>query len=383
MAEVKTSTNLIDDEDMAKIVHMLKDEDISGWFGNNTGGPYLQEFQRKFAQYCTAKYAFGVSSGSASIYVALKACGVGHGDVVAVPAYTHVGSVAPIVLAGATPLFVDVDDFGNIDPQDLNEAIYVVTRVRGVKAVVVVHQLGVPCEIDAIREVAQKHHLWVIEDASHALGAEYKGKRCGVLGDIGCFSIGGGRTKTIGTGEGGMVVTNNDELAEKVQNIRNHGDRVTDAPYFCFNFRMCDLNALVGLAQISSLDFLNDWQIENATYLTEQLPDCLNARMPPSHVKSTWYIVGCDFTKGKVARDSFLQEVYARGFRGGMPRKNVSPGYSKLVSDIAVYKPYQRSLPNSEKIRDQSVWIDYHRYPRTKEEIDALMNCFAEVLGVL
>ena len=138
------------------------------------------------------------------------------GDRVVVPSYTHVGSVAPILLAGAKPIFADVDINGTIDPNLIDWT--------GAKALIAVHMLGMPCNMDLIKK---NFGGYIIEDASHALGSEYKGKKCGSLGNVGAFSVGGGRTKTIGCGEGGMVTTDNAEIAEKVKNIRNHGDRAS------------------------------------------------------------------------------------------------------------------------------------------------------------
>lgn len=365
---------MLSDAELAPIIDLLKNKDISGWFKSHDGGPYLREFQKKFAALCGTKYAFGVSSGNAAIYVGLRACGVDRGDWVAVPTYTHIGSVAPIALAGAKPLFVDVDKYGNIDPRDLKRSM----ENKKVKAIVVVHQLGQPCEMDEIKNIAPDIHI--VEDASHALGAEYKGEKAGSLGSAGCFSIGGGRTKTVGTGEGGMVTVNDDELAERCKNIRNHGDRSTDVSYLCFNFRMSDLNAAVGLAQIDRVPEFNNWQIENAKYITENLPDCLTVPEPPPHIKSVRYIIGCYFhpDKAGMTRDQFLRQVKDTGFEGGVPRKNIGGGYAKLISDVRFYQKYRKRhrFPMAERIRDEAVWIDYHRYPRTKGEIDELMKVF-------
>jgi len=366
--------SVFSDADLFAITELLKG-DFSGWFKSNDGGAYLRELERKFAGFLGAKHAVAVSSGSAAIYIALKAVGVGRDDYVAVPSYTHIGSVAPIILAGAKPLFVDVDQYGNLSPEDLRTVV----SVLNVKAVIVVHQLGLPCEMDQIKEVSDG--AFIIEDASHALGAEYKGMKAGVLTDVGCFSIGGGRTKTIGTGEGGMIVVNDDKLAERCKNMRNHGDRVTDCDYFCFNFRMSELNALVGLLQMDKLQFLIDWQIKNAKYLIANLPEYLEVPAPPSYVKTIYYIVGCHFsqTRAGMSRDDFLKKVIEKGYEGGIPRKNVGRGYAKLISDVKFYTRYHRSLPMSEKLRDEAVWIDWHRYPRTKDEIDELLNAFREI----
>lgn len=364
------------------VVKQLKGKDISGWFGNATGGTFLQDFQTKFAEYCGVKHGVAVSSGSASIYVALRACGVDKGDYVAVPAYTHIGSVAPIVLAGAKPLFIDSDKYGNLSPSDLEKATQ---DKQNVKAAVCVHLLGVPCEMQRIKNVLENHtnKVYIIEDASHALGSEYKGKRCGSLGDIGCFSIGGGRTKTIGTGEGGIIVTDNDDLAEKCRNIRNHGDRYTDVDYFCFNFRMSELNAVVGLSQMRKLETLVEWQIKKAEYLLAKLQSFLSVPEPPAHVKTTRYLLGCEYKGKRLSRDEFFsrlaEALNKKGIENGVPRKNVSKGQTKLISQVKYYQKFKRVCPSAQSLMEKSIWIDWHRYPRTEEEIDQLIETMEEV----
>lgn len=354
-------------------------EDISGWFKNNQGGAYLRTFENEFAEFLGAKHAIAVSSGSAALYVALKACGIRFGDRIAVPTYTHVGSVAPIILAGATPIFIDVDEHGNISPQDLlakADQYYF-------GAIIIVHQLGTPCKMREITEAAKFSSFgnkFIIEDASHALGSAYGGEPCGLLGNIGCFSIGGGRTKTIGTGEGGMIVTDNDNLAEKCRNVRNHGDRSFDVDYFCFNFRMSDLNAAVGLMHMDKLASLINWQIRKAGYLKSNLPRYLEVPPLPPNIWSCQYLVGCHFNQEKagMTRDAFLRLM--KPFQVG-PRKYVGGGYSRLISDVKYYSNFARgqTFPMSEKLRDESVWIDWHRYPRTNEEIDVLLEKLKEI----
>jgi perosamine synthetase len=361
-------------QDLNEVFELLKSHDISGWFHSHDGGPILREFQKQFADFLGVKYAFACSSGNAAIYIALKAVGIGFGKVVAVPAYTHIGSVAPIILAGGMPYFVDVDFYGNFKVEDLEN--------KSFDAVIPVHQLGNICEMDSI-----KNNIFgavIIEDASHALGSKYYGKYAGTLGDIGCFSIGGGRTKIIGTGEGGMIVTNDDKYAEKIKNIRNHGDRITDVDYLCFNFRMSDLNAAVGYVEMKKIEKYIKWQKLHALVLTNKLPKYLAPIPVPAACESNRYLIGCIFQEKEagMTRDEWLKRIRDLGFEGGVPRKNVGPGYSKLVCDIKFYRKYKnRELPNSVFMRDNSVWIDWHRYPRTVPEIDQLIEAFNKAIS--
>jgi dTDP-4-amino-4,6-dideoxygalactose transaminase len=234
---------------------------------------------------------------------------------------------------------------------------------------------------EVVNDYSEK--VFIIEDASHALGSEYKGKRCGSLGDIGCFSIGGGRTKTIGTGEGGMIVVNDDDLAEKCRNIRNHGDRYTDVDYLCFNFRMSELNATVGLSQMPKLDMLVDWQIKKAEYLLAKLPSFLTVPEPPVHVKSTRYLLGCVYKGERLSRDEFvfrlIEALNKKGIENGVPRRNVSKGQAKLIENVRFYQRFKRPCPFAQSLVDHSFWIDWHRYPRTEEEIDELVETIGEI----
>ena len=165
-------------------------------------------FEQKFANYIGTKEAIAVSNGTTSRYVALLACGVKKGDVVAVSPYTHVGSVAPIVMIGAIPKFVDVDEFGNIDPNKIEGSE---------KAIVAAHQLGTPCNMEKLMNIAESKKIPLIEDSAQGTGAEYDGRKLGSIGDAGCFSIGGDMTKVISTGEGGIVTTNSEAEQLKMQ----------------------------------------------------------------------------------------------------------------------------------------------------------------------
>jgi len=360
--------------DWSPVVGLLKSGRTSGWWKSLNGGPYIQKFENKFAEYVGVNHAISVSNGSASIYVALRACGIGKGDLVAVSPYTHIGSLAPIVLAGAIPVFIDVDQYGNINTKE----VQTFSQNSPLKAVVAAHQIGQPCEMDEIPD-----SLYVIEDCSQALGAEYRGQKVGSIGDVACFSIGGDLTKMISTGEGGMIVTNNNEIAEKCKKIRNHGEK-NGANYLCFNFRMSELEAAIGFLQMDNLQFEIDWTIQNAKFIISNLPNYLKFLLPPSYTKPSYYIIGCHFLSDKacISRNSFLDAVKIKGLDFGEPRRTIGAGYSKLLYEIPFYKRFARKCPTAEGLRNEAIWIDWHRYPITREDIsDYLLPGLRDIVG--
>ena len=183
---------------------------------------YINLFENKFAQYQNSKYALATSSCTGAIHLALMALGVNAGDEVIVPEITWIASVEPVLYIGAKPVFVDVlRDSWCIDPKKMEAAI-----THKTKAIIVVHVYGNMCNMDEIMSIAKKHNLLVVEDAAEALGSEYNGKKAGSIADVGVFSFHG--TKTMTTGEGGMLVTNNESVCEKAKILNDHGRNPKD-----------------------------------------------------------------------------------------------------------------------------------------------------------
>jgi dTDP-4-amino-4,6-dideoxygalactose transaminase len=373
------------EEDLEVVKHFIKTQDISGWFGSKEGGTFMQMFQSKFAQIAGCDYGYATSSGSTAIYSALRAVGVKSYDRVLVPTYTHIGTVAPILLCGAVPLFVDCDMYGNIDPVKIKEAIERADTVP--TALVVVHQLGSPARMKEIRESLYPFDIKIVEDASHAMFAEYEHKRCGSLGDIAAFSVGGGRTKTIGTGEGGVVTTNSEELAERVKAIRNHGDRYAGYPEMCFNFRMSELQALLGLLQLPRAKAATEIQIENAHRIIKEVKDSrLEFFEEPSNVKDVHYMVRFCW-KDPMSRGIFLDKlsgILSAGYEfKGAPRMNVGPGYSILIHTQRPYKFSDNEkvcFPTSEHLLKRAIWVDWHRPPRDQEDVNNIIDVMKRAL---
>jgi len=230
----------------------------SGWISM---GPETEQFEAEFAQYLLTKHAVAVSSGTAALHLALLALGIGPGDEVIVPSLTFVATANAILYVGATPVFADItslDDW-NISPEDFERKITPRT-----KAVIVVHYGGFPCQMDKISAIAEHHGLKVVEDAAHAPGATFQGRKIGTWGDVGCFSFFSNKNMT--TGEGGMLVTDNDEVVAQAKILRSHGmttltwDRHRghsfsyDVVATGYNYRMDEIRAALGRVQLSHLD---------------------------------------------------------------------------------------------------------------------------------
>src|SRR4030042_418942 len=182
------------------------------------GGKEVEEFEKEIAQFLGVKYAIGVNSGTDALFLSLKALTIGQGDEVITTPFTFIATAGVIANCGAKPVFVDINpETFNIDPSKIEEKI-----TKRTKVIMPVHLFGQMADMDKIMEIARKHNLFVIEDAPRETGAEYKGKKAGTIGDFGCFSF--FPAKNLGAfGDGGMVVTNNEELANKIRLLKNHG----------------------------------------------------------------------------------------------------------------------------------------------------------------
>ncbi len=232
-------------------------------------GPAVAAFERDFAAYCHTTEAVGVNSGTSALHLALLAAGVGPGDEVITVPYTFVATVAAIEYSGATPVFVDVEpDYWTMDPAQIERAITPKT-----KAIVPVHLYGQPADMDPILEIARRHNLKVIEDACQAHGSEYKGRRCGSMGDLGCFSFYPG--KNLGAyGEGGALVTNDAALATHVRLLRAWGEEVRyEHKYRAFNYRMDGVQGAVLGVKLRHLEAWTEARRRHAAEYARQLTD--------------------------------------------------------------------------------------------------------------
>lgn len=229
-------------------ISMVTDAVSSGWVSSL--GPYLEQFEREFAEYCGVKHCISTSNGTVAIHLALVVLGIGAGDEVIIPDLTFAATANAVILAGAKPVLADVrrSDWC-LDPESVQKQITVRT-----KAIIPVHLYGHPCDMDALQRIAKEHNLKIIEDAAEAHGAEYKGRRVGGLGDCATFSFYG--NKIITTGEGGCITTNSDSFAERARLLRDHGmskERRYWHTEIGYNYRMTNLQAALGVAQLKRI----------------------------------------------------------------------------------------------------------------------------------
>lgn len=298
-----------------------KEPIMSGWL---TQGPKVAEFEKRFAAAHGVKHALAVTSCTTGLHLALAAMEIGPGDEVIVPAFTWVATANVVMYCGATPVFVDVDSQTfNMNPADV--AAKVSDRT---KAIIPVHLFGLCADVEAIRAVLPAH-VKILEDAACAAGAMYKGRHAGSLGEAGVFSF--HPRKSITTGEGGMVTTNDDALAERMNMLRNHGASISEEqrhrgphPYLLpefnllgFNYRMTDLQGAVGLVQLSKLEAFITERAKWAAWYREQLADVAWLRLPeePQGGRHAWqaFVTWVDPEKAPMPRNEIMDLLQQKG----------------------------------------------------------------------
>jgi dTDP-4-amino-4,6-dideoxygalactose transaminase len=293
----------------------------SGWM---TMGPKTFEFEQAFADYLGVEHAIAVSTGTAALHLALEAAGISSGDEVIVPTTTFTATAEAVTYLGARPVLADIDPFTmNIDVADAARRV-----TRKTKAIVPVHLAGQPCEMEEILTLARRHNLRVIEDAAHALPSDYHGKRVGQISEFTCFSF--YATKTLTTGEGGMVTTNNSEAAKRIRLMRLHGiERDAWKRYRSdgswqyevleagFKYNLTDFQAAIGLVQLAKCDAMRDARQSIAGKYTNafSLIDSLITPVERPDRVSSWhlYILRLRLDMLNSTRDAFLAELRRRG----------------------------------------------------------------------
>ena len=283
----------------------------TGWVSSL--GKYVHEFEEGFSAYCGAKYGIATSNGTTALHLALATLGIGPGDEVIIPTLTFVATANAVIYNGARPVFVDSEpDTWNMDPARIEAKI-----TDRTKAIIPVHIYGHPADMDPIMRIAREHGLVVVEDAAEAHGARYKGRRAGSLADMACYSFYG--NKIITTGEGGMVLTDNAEWDERARWLRDHGmskEKRYWHPMIGFNFRLTNLQAALGVAQLERIDEIIAIKRRNAATYNALLGDVPNISLPPeaSWAENVYWMYSILIEDGYgTSRDDLMVALRERG----------------------------------------------------------------------
>ena len=259
-------------EELENITEAVK----SGWISSK--GKFILELEEKFSKFIGTKFGVSTSNGTTALHLALEALGIKAGDEVILPTLTFIACANMVKFAGAKPVFVDSHpDYWCIDPKKIEEKLTDKT-----KAIMPVHLYGHPCDMDPIERIAKKHNLFIIEDCAEAHGAEYRGRKVGSMGTISCFSFYG--NKIITTGEGGICLTDDEVLAEKMRIIRDHGMSLQKRYWhevIGFNYRMTNLQAAIGVAQLGKIDYFINKKRETARMYNQLLNNNSKIVLPP------------------------------------------------------------------------------------------------------
>ena len=347
--------------------------------GGLAQGPRVQLFEERFADYIGVSHAVATSSGTAGLHVALLAHGIDVGDEVVTTPFSFIATANAIVFTGARPVFADIGEDYNIDPEGILHAITPKT-----KAVLPVHLYGCPAEMRAIREIAEDHNLAIIEDACQAHGATYEGKKVGSFG-TGIFSF--YPTKNMTTGEGGMITTDDEGVAKRARMLRDHGSsRRYVHEMLGYNLRMTDMGAAIGMVQLTKLNDFNSGRIRNAAHLTgelKQAPGITTPDMVPGHVFHQYTVrvsgggagrgvEGAGAGAGNDTRDGLVAHLGENGIGTGIYYPipiHRQPLYQKLG--------FQDSLPVSERFADEVLSLPVH--PAVSEDdLDYIIETIKE-----
>lgn len=353
---------------------------LTGWI---TQGPKVQEFEEKFAAYTGAKYAVAVSNCTTALHLSMIVAGIGPGDEVICPSMSYIATANSIKYVGATPVFAEVNTDYNLDVIDVERRITPKT-----KAILLVHQMGMPADIDAFKDLCSKHNLKLIEDAACAAGSEYKGKKIGSHSELVCFSF--HPRKVISTGDGGMITTNREDYCKRLKRLRQHGMSVNDRVRHTskkiifedhlelgYNYRMTDIQASVGIKQLKKLDWIVEERRKVASAYHRGLQDIEDIRLPRekkgyfSNYQSYSIYLKDSFpiSRNELMAKLLDQEIASR--RGIMTsHRETAYKYSQKNFD----------LPVSEHLQDRSVLLPLF-IPVPEEDIGSVIQAILKLIA--
>jgi UDP-4-amino-4,6-dideoxy-N-acetyl-beta-L-altrosamine transaminase len=366
------------DADIKEVVDVLK----SDWI---VMGPKVKEFEDAICKYVGCKHGVAANSGTSALDIAVASLGIKKGEIITTP-FTFVATSNSILFNGLKPVFADIKrDTYNIDPQDIKKKI-----TKNTKAIIHVDFAGQPCDIAEIKEIAEAHDLYLIEDAAHALGAEYNGKKIGTFADITMFSF--HPVKHITTGEGGMCVTNDEEFASRMRILRNQGidisarERLGPGASWAYNvkllgknYRMTDFQAALGLSQIGKLEKFIKKRQELAIFYNEKLRDVLSISLPyvKPNVRHVWHLYTILLDK-KINRDKFISTMRAKNVGVNV---HYIPIYSfSYYRENFDFKP--KDFPVTEEISSRIVSLPM--FPKmSNEDVEDVVSAVKESIGGL
>ena len=354
---------------------------LTGWI---TQGPKVQEFEEKFAAYTGAHYAVAVSNCTTALHLAMIVAGVGPGDEVICPSMSYIATANAITYVGATPVFAEVDPLTlNLDPADAEKKISAKT-----KAILIVHQIGMPADIDAFQQLCEKHGLKLIEDAACAAGSAYKGKKIGAHSELVCFSF--HPRKVISTGDGGMITTSREDYYHRLKLLRQHGmsvnDRVRheskkvifeDHLEIGYNYRMTDIQAAVGVTQLAKLDWIVQERRRIAALYQEAFKDLAFVQLPLE--KEGYYSNAQSYSiylkkNCPIERNNLMQQLLEKGIatRRGVMNTHRETAYKELAKGV--------KLPVSEDLQDNSIILPLY-VPMSEQEISYIIDTFLSIVS--
>jgi len=352
---IPISRPVIGEEEIRAVTEVLKS-------GNLVQGRKVEQFENDFSRYIGTKFAAAVSSGTSALQIGLQSLGIQKGDEVITTPFTFAATANAIIHCGAKPVFADIDPRTfNLDPEKIKIS-------QRTKAVICVHLYGQPCEMDSLTNICKVANVKLVEDAAQAVGAEYRGRKIGTFGYLSAFSF--YATKNLTTGEGGMILTSQKDIAEKSRVIRNQGQSEQYRhDIISYNFRMTDIQAAIGIEQLKRIDSLNRKRVENARFLTDSLSGVKGIETPfaPRHVNHVYHQYTIKVQKGRDKLLNYLNN-HGIGARVYYPRPvYLQPPYVKMG--------FRKGLcPVTEEICRQVLSIPVHPLLSQKELEEIVKN---------